>query len=73
MISFTFILCQTTTSRLVQIEAICRPQTKCNLKPEIPFMMGKIVGKGENAGYQQFLTMFSKGFFFGVVNSRIVW
>ena len=32
-----------------------------------------IVGKGENAGYQHFLlfpTMFSKGFFLGVVKSR---
>ena len=29
-----------------------------------------IVGKGENAGYSPFSTMFSKGFFLGVIESR---
>ena len=29
-----------------------------------------IVGKGENAGYQHFLTMFSKDFLFKIVKSR---
>ena len=42
--------------RLVQIESICRQGNKYNLKTEIVFGMGKkIVGKGENAGYQHFL------------------
>ena len=30
----------------------------------------KIVEKGENAGCQYFLAMFTKGFFLGVVKSR---
>ena len=42
--------------RLFQIESICRQQTKCNLKTEIPSgVVENIAGKGENAGYQHFL------------------
>ena len=32
--------------------------------------MENVVGKGENAGYQHFLTVFSKGVFLVVVKSR---
>ena len=49
---------------------------KINVTRKLKFNFGRvenIVGKGENAGYQHFLlfpTMFSKGQFFRVVESR---
>ena len=49
---------------------------KINSSKKLTFMLGRvenIVGKGENAGYQHFLlfhTMFSKGFFLKVIESR---
>ena len=45
---------------------------KLNLAEELKFALGRvenIVGKGENAGFQHFLTIFSKGFYLRVVKS----
>ena len=63
--------------RLVQIERICRRQNKCNLK--LKYALGrieKIVGKGENAGYQHFLLFpqsFQKASYTGSSKVLIVW
>ena len=45
---------------------------KINVTEKLKFVLERvenIVGKGENAGYQHFLTMFSKGFFPRVIKS----
>ena len=63
--------------RLVQIESICRRQTRCNLKIEILLGMGrKHCEKRRKCwlpGFSPLPTMFSKSIFFGVVKSRMVW
>ena len=60
--------------RLVQIQRICRQQNNCKLKTEILFGMGrKHCGKRRKCwlpAFSPFPTMFSKGFFLGVVKSR---
>ena len=48
---------------------------KLNLAEKLKLVLGRVenfVGKGENAGFQQFLTMFSKGFYFTVIKVGIV-
>ena len=46
---------------------------------KLKYVLGKaenIAGKGENAGYQHFLhflTIFSKGFYFWILNVGTVW
>ena len=49
---------------------------KINVTKKKKFVLAGIVGKAENACYQNFLlfpTMFSKGFFLQVTKNRIVW
>ena len=53
---------------MVQLKAFA--EDEINVTQKLKFVFGRvenIVGKGENAGYQHFLTMFSKGFFLKVV------
>ena len=63
--------------REVQIERNCRRQNKCDTKIESYFWKGrKLVGKGENAGYQHFLLFpqyFQKTSFTGWLKVGIVW
>ena len=70
-------LYQTTNFLLVRIESICRRQNICNLKTEILLeWVGNIVGKGENAGYQNFLLFplcFQKASLSGLLKVGTVW
>ena len=49
---------------------------KLNVINKLKFVLGwveNIVGKGENSGFQRFLTMFSQAFFLGSLKVGIVW
>ena len=62
------------TSRLVQIQSICRQYNECKLNAEIPFgMSSKHCRKRRKywlSAFSHFPTMFSKGFFFRVIKSQ---